>query len=97
MVFFVLTDLLAEIAVWTLRKTARYSWRGLWWGISKIQSSSSGDTGVSSETKNNRTNMEENGSVELRLLVKQLKEQVEEQREQIQSLTDKTHFNNENQ
>ena len=86
MVFFALTELMAEIAVWTLRKTARYSWRGLWWGIAKIQSSS-GSSGSSGTDNLQKSKTEEDDNVELRVLVKQLQAQVEEQQEKLQSLS----------
>ena len=37
MVLLALTELVAEIAVWTLKKTVTYSWRGLWWGVNKAR------------------------------------------------------------
>jgi hypothetical protein len=37
MVLFALTELVAEVAIWTLRKTLTYSWRGIWWGISRYR------------------------------------------------------------
>uniref|UniRef100_A0A6C0BPM8 Uncharacterized protein n=1 Tax=viral metagenome TaxID=1070528 RepID=A0A6C0BPM8_9ZZZZ len=37
MVFLAITEIFAEIAFWTMKKSVKYSWRGLWWGLEKIR------------------------------------------------------------
>lgn len=71
MVLFALTELVAEIAVWTLKKTATYSWRGLWWGVSKYRGT---------------TPAEENSETQLHERLKELQLKLEHQEREIAEL-----------
>lgn len=73
MVLFALTELAAEAAIWTLKKTLTYSWRGIWWGISKYR-------GTVDEPTDQVT------SAELRESVQKLQLQVEKQEEELAKL-----------
>jgi hypothetical protein len=37
MVLFALTELAAEIGIWTLRKTLSWTGRGIWWGVQRVR------------------------------------------------------------
>jgi len=80
MVLLALTELVAELAFWTARKTLSYSWRGMWWGVQQIRGNAP-DTTRSQVTKPK--------SEDLQVLVEtitELREQVKAQERDIAEL-----------
>ena len=83
MVLLALTELAAEVAIWTLKKTVTYSWRGFWWGISKFR-------GTHDDTSAVDDSNDQMVSAQLRETVQKLQRQVEQQEEELAKL--KTNF-----